>query len=1221
MKRIFLAIACVALSTFIQGQTLVTADFTAATFPPTGWTIDAQSGNWSRVTTNIAAGTTGGEAMLNWTPSFTATTRLISPLIDLTGKPTVTLSFKHMLDYYDLTTTIGVATRTGTGGAWTTVWSQAVTADIPATTKDVLINNANTNLANFQFCIYFNGLSDNIDYWYIDDINLSVPYAIDGAMSTITVPNYVIQGNTSITGAVKNAGTTNMTSFNVNYKVDGGTTNTTAVTGQNLANGATYNYTCTQLWNAIPGNHTLKVWIDNVNGTTDLNHANDTLTKTIVVATNSTTMMPLFEEFTSSTCAPCASFNSTTFTPWLTSHVGTQSLIKYQMNWPSPGDIYYTAEGGTRRAYYGVNAVPQLFVQGIDCATSTAGLNAAFASAIATPAFFTIASTPTYTGTNVYFPVIINPYITGAFKVHAVIVEKTTTGNVGNNGETSFKNVMMKMVPSASGTTVNFTAGTGYFTTFTQDMSATNYEEMSDLQLILFIQNDANKNSMQSIFKDIVLVSAVPAQPSTVTGAASPCQTSTQTYSVTNIANVVYTWTVPAGWTIVSGQGTNSISVTVGSGSGNVSVTPSNAFGNGTVRTFAVTPGLVPAQPSAISGATAPCQTSSQTYSVTSVGGVTYNWTFPAGWSQTGGGTTNSVTVTVGGTAGTITCTPSNTCGSGTAQTLAVTMGPVPAQPSVITGSTSPCLASSQNYSVIITAGVTYTWLFPSGWSQTGGGTTNSVTATVGSGTGNITVTPSNLCGTGTAQTLAVSITPAPSITTPPSNSTVGVGSNTSFAVAASGSGLTYQWQLSTDGGGSWNNITAAGTNPVYSNWTTATLGVSGVVIGNNGYQYRCIVSGTCSPTATSAAALLTVNNTAAVTGQPSNAVVCSGVDTSFSVVATGGALTYQWQLSTNGGGTWNNITAAGTNPTYSGWTAATLHLTGIAVSCDGYQYRCNVDNGTPPVATTNAATLTVNTVPAQPSLISGNQTPCEALTETYTVTNVAGVTYTWAFPMGWTQTGGGTTNSVTVTTTSSSGTIIVTPSNGCGNGGPQSLTITSGAAATANAGSDQVLSTYTPATLAGTIGGGATSATWSGGLGSFSPNANTLNATYTPGGGESLVTLVLTTDDPAGSCIAKTDTMTITYTVGIENNRNNALMIFPNPVTNILTVVVPENNGQLLFTIFDATGREMILQSATVPSGPYTYTINVSHLASGMYTMRVSSNDNYYMQKFFKLD
>jgi hypothetical protein len=68
---------------------------------------------------------------------------------------------------------------------------------------------------------------------------------------------------------------------------------------------------------------------------------------------------------------------------------------------------------------------------------------------------------------------------------------------------------------------------------------------------------------------------------------------------------------------------------------------------------------------------------------------------------------------------------------------------------------------TAQSYSVVNDPGVSYSWTFPSGWVQTSGGNTNAVTVTVGSESGDISVTPSTLCGTGTPRTLAV--TPVPS--------------------------------------------------------------------------------------------------------------------------------------------------------------------------------------------------------------------------------------------------------------------------------------------------------------------------------------------------------------------------------------------------------------------------------------------------------------------------
>jgi collagen type VII alpha len=111
-----------------------------------------------------------------------------------------------------------------------------------------------------------------------------------------------------------------------------------------------------------------------------------------------------------------------------------------------------------------------------------------------------------------------------------------------------------------------------------------------------------------------------------------------------------------------------------------------------------------------------------------------------------------------------------NTCGTSVnSATISVTTLP-PQQPSVITGTASLC--QNQNgvaYSVINVPGVTYTWSYSgTGYTQVTGGTSNSITADF-SGTstsGNLTVTPSNVCGSGSARTLAITINSIPSAPT-----------------------------------------------------------------------------------------------------------------------------------------------------------------------------------------------------------------------------------------------------------------------------------------------------------------------------------------------------------------------------------------------------------------------------------------------------------------------
>ncbi|MPM10003.1 hypothetical protein SDC9_56327 [bioreactor metagenome] len=115
-------------------------------------------------------------------------------------------------------------------------------------------------------------------------------------------------------------------------------------------------------------------------------------------------------------------------------------------------------------------------------------------------------------------------------------------------------------------------------------------------------------------------------------------------------------------------------------------------------------------------------------------------------------------------------------------------------QPSDITGVSAPCSNSSQNYSVINVAGITYTWMFPSGWTINSGQGTNSVNVTTGNTSGTISVTPSNGSGSGTPRTLSVSIIPGPAIDLGPDTS---ICNNQSLILDAGNAGSTYQWSTS----------------------------------------------------------------------------------------------------------------------------------------------------------------------------------------------------------------------------------------------------------------------------------------------------------------------------------------------------------------------------------------------------------------------------------------
>ncbi len=512
MKKFLTLFVALLAFQFMEAQVYISQDFTGAIWPPIGWTVINQTGNWSRSQTANAGGVSP-EGRFRSTPNFNGTSTFVSPAVNLTGVTHVLAKFKFMVDHNTGSYTIGMATRSGgAGGTWNTVWSQQVSSNVPAQEVMVIVNNSDVGTANFQVGFFFTGNSANIDFWYIDDIEVSFfsPVNLDAALIAIDVPDLVV-GVQPVIGKIFNLGTTAINALEVKWQLNEGTVNTTNFSGLNLLTGNIYNFTCDQSINVDPGSYVLKVWISKVNGQIgDDNPANDMLQKNISVLTALIQRRPLFEEFTSSTCGPCATFHNTVFNAFIAQYSHNFCLIKYQMSWPGSGDPYYTAEGGVRRTYYGVNAVPMLYVEGANVATNQSAIMNAYNTAMNNLAFMEISSQHVINGYDITVKANITPHVSATnARAHIVVVEKVTTGNVGGNGETSFKHVMMKMLPDANGTLVNLVPGVPFELNYSHNMSTTNVEEMSDLAVVVFVQK-SDKSIFQSAYSDLVTSFVTP---------------------------------------------------------------------------------------------------------------------------------------------------------------------------------------------------------------------------------------------------------------------------------------------------------------------------------------------------------------------------------------------------------------------------------------------------------------------------------------------------------------------------------------------------------------------------------------------------------------------------------------------------------------------------------------------------------------------------------------
>ena len=127
----------------------------------------------------------------------------------------------------------------------------------------------------------------------------------------------------------------------------------------------------------------------------------------------------------------------------------------------------------------------------------------------------------------------------------------------------------------------------------------------------------------------------------------------------------------------------------------------------------------------------------------------------------------------------------------------------------------------------------------------------------------------------------------AATVTAQPANTSIICSNNATFTVATSGSGVTVQWQESPNGGVSYGNLA---NNLTYSGVTTNTLTITGAPVSMNGFLYRALLNGTCTPlnTVVSSSAVLTVTQPAAPTVSPTNPVVCAGGVVPISITTVG---------------------------------------------------------------------------------------------------------------------------------------------------------------------------------------------------------------------------------------------------------------------------------------------------------------------------------------------
>ena len=276
------------------------------------------------------------------------------------------------------------------------------------------------------------------------------------------------------------------------------------------------------------------------------------------------------------------------------------------------------------------------------------------------------------------------------------------------------------------------------------------------------------------------------------------------------------------------------------------------------------------------------------------------------------------------------------------------------------------CTGSSASFTVAASgSSLTYQWR--KGGTPINGATSASYTiASVTAGdAASYDVVITGACGNSTSNAVALTVNTPPAITTQPTAQTACTGSNVSFSVAATGTGLTYQWRKN------GNNISGATSATLTLNNTTAT----------DAATYDVVVSGTCAPSVTSSGAALQFFAAPAITAQPGAQSLCPGAQANFSVTATGQGLTYQWKKDGS------DLTGA---------TSANLDIANVS-SANAGSYTVVVTNSCGQSVTSNAVSLTLLAVPVITVQPQNQLTICTGSTASFSVTATgSGLSYQW---------------------------------------------------------------------------------------------------------------------------------------------------------------------------------------------------------------------------------
>ncbi|MGQ3133642.1 MAG: PKD domain-containing protein, partial [Flavobacteriales bacterium] len=638
-----------------------------------------------------------------------------------------------------------------------------------------------------------------------------------------------------------------------------------------------------------------------------------------------------------------------------------------------------------------------------------------------------------------------------------------------------------------------------------------------------------------------VVVNPTPATPNFTTN--SPvCAGGTLNLNGPTVAGATYVWSGPNGFS--SSVEDPSISAVTAAAAGTYSLyvvvngcTSATATQNVVINPLPPTPNFTTNSPL--------CQGQQLNLYGPNIAGANYYWSGPGGFTQSGtNANIGNVTVANAGTYSLYVVVSG--CTSATA-TQNVVINPTPATPN-FTSNSPICAGGTLSFNAPAVAGATYVWSGPNGFTSALEDPSITSVTTAASGTYSLyTVVSGCTSATATGNVVVNPIPATPNFTT---NSPVCAG----FTLNLNGptvAGATYVWSGP-------NGLTSSLEDPSITSVTTAASGT---------YSLYVVVSGCTSATATQT---VTVNPIPATPVFTTNSPVCAGFTLNLNGPTVAGA-TYVWSGP-------NGFTSALEDPS----------ITSVTTAASGTYSLYVVVNGC--TSATATRTVTINPIPATPNFTT-NSPVCAGFTLNFNAPTVAGATYVWSGPNGFTS--ALEDPSITSVTTAASGTYsLYVVVNGCTSATATQNVIINPIPATPNFTTNSPICAGSTLSLNGPTVAGATYV-WSGpnGFSSSLEDPSVTSATTAASGTYSLYVVV-------NGCTSATATQNVT--------------VYPIPATPNFTTNSPVCAG---FTL--NLNGPTVAGATYVWSGPNGFTssvedpsiTSVTTAASGTYSLYVVVN------------